>query len=267
MIAGGQSLVPALNLRLAAPSLLVDIGHLDELRGIAVEGETVRIGALTRHVDIERSEEIARRAPLLSAAIVHVAHPAIRNRGTFGGSIANADPASELPACALALGATIVARSAEGERRIHADEFFTGIYETALSATEIITSVEVPADGASHRFAFHELARRSGDYAVVGLAARAMVEDGVCRELRLAWFGVGDKPTLAPNAAEVLIGVAPDDAGVERAGHALSDDLDPQDDLQASRAMRFHLARVLLKRAARDFFPDTVGRTRKEASA
>ncbi len=267
IIAGGQSLVPALNLRLAAPGLLVDIGRLEELRGIRVEGGTVSIGALATHAEIERSDEIARHAPLLRMAIEHVAHPAIRNRGTFGGSIANADPASELPACALALGATIVARGGDGERRIAAKDFFTGLYETALAPDEILVRVELPAHGEGDRVAFHELARRSGDYAMVGLAAWTHVADGSCRDMRLGWFGVGDRATLAPAAAGAMIGGRPDDAAVERAAAALAEDLAPQDDIQASAAMRLHLARVLVRRVAADLFPDTVTPALQEASA
>src|ERR1700686_3454795 len=144
VLSGGQSLMPAMNLRLISPELIVDIGELTELRGIAVSGEVLRIGALTRHVDLARSPEIAAHAPLLSEAIADVAHPAIRNRGTLGGSLAHADPASELPACMLALHATIVVRGQAGERRIAAEDFFRGIYETALSAQELLISVELP---------------------------------------------------------------------------------------------------------------------------
>src|ERR1700750_2706709 len=145
VLAGGQSLMPAMNLRLISPELIVDIGELAELRGIGVMGDVLRIGALTRHVDLLRSPEIAAHAPLLTEAITHVAHPAIRNRGTIGGSLAHADPASELPACMLALNAIIVVRGQAGERRIAARDFFTGIYETALSPEELLVAVELPA--------------------------------------------------------------------------------------------------------------------------
>src|SRR3954447_995169 len=145
VLSGGQSLMPAMNLRLISPEIIVDIGELDELRGVDVTAHGVRIGALTRHVDLARSSEIAARAPLLAQAIAHVAHPAIRNRGTLGGSLAHADPASELPACMLALNATVIARGQAGERRIAARDFFTGIYETALSPEELLVAVELPA--------------------------------------------------------------------------------------------------------------------------
>src|ERR1700755_1421350 len=142
VLSGGQSLMPAMNLRLLAPELLVDIGELAELRGIERDGDVLRIGALTRHVDLLRSPEIAAHAPLLTEAIAHVAHPAIRNRGTLGGSLAHADPASELPACMVALNATVIIRGQGGERRIAAQDFFTGVYETALLPEELLVAVE-----------------------------------------------------------------------------------------------------------------------------
>src|SRR5712675_1249768 len=144
VLSGGQSLMPAMNLRLISPELIVDIGELAELRGIAVNGDLLTIGALSRHVDVLKSPEIAAHAPLLRDAVSHVAHPAIRNRGTLGGSLAHADPASELPACTVVLDATIIVRGLRGERRIPASEFFTGIYETALSPQELIVAIEIP---------------------------------------------------------------------------------------------------------------------------
>lgn len=265
VIAGGQSLMPALNMRLVMPRLLVDIGGLAELRGVDVQGDTVAIGAMTRHVELERSEAIRRHVPLLSRAMAHVGYPAIRNRGTFGGSMANADPIWNLPACALALGAVMVARSADRERRILSDEFFLGHCRTVLGPDEVLVRVEVPADGAMHRVAFHKLGRHLG--VIMGIAARAEVIDGVCRSLRLAWFGIGEKPTLAVEAAEAFVGAPPDEAAVERAVAALSEDLKPQEDLRGSATMRSHLARVLLRRTAADLFPEFLGEARQEATA
>src|SRR6476469_1811368 len=144
VLSGGQSLMPAMNLRLISPELIVDIGELAELRGISVDGDLLTIGALTRHVDVLKSPEIAAYVPLLRDAISHVGHPAIRNRGTLGGSLAHADPASELPACMVALNATIIVRGQSGERRIAAEDFFTGIYETALSAKALLIAIELP---------------------------------------------------------------------------------------------------------------------------
>jgi carbon-monoxide dehydrogenase medium subunit len=247
VLSGGQSLMPAMNLRLISPELIVDIGELAELRGIAVKGDSLVIGALTRHVDLLRSPEIAKQAPLLAAAIAHVAHPAIRNRGTIGGSLAHADPASELPACMLALGATIIVRGPGGERRIAADEFFTGIYETALSSQELLIAVELPVARKDSAYFFHEFARRHGDYAIAGLAAQATVTNGKFADLRLGFFAIGDRPLLAKAAAK-LIGIDVTPAVLAAAARALDEEVDPQEDQQASPAMRRHLARVLLAR-------------------
>jgi carbon-monoxide dehydrogenase medium subunit len=247
VLSGGQSLMPAMNLRLISPELIVDIGELAELRGIAVKGELVRIGALTRHADLARSPEIAAHAPLLAEAIAHVAHPAIRNRGTLGGSLAHADPASELPACMVALNATVIIRGQGGERRIAAEDFFTGIYATALSPQELLVAVELPVARKNSAHFFCEFARRHGDYAILGLAAQAIVEGDVFADLRLAFFAVGDRPVLA-KAATKLVGTAVTPAAVSDACTALSEELDPHDDQQASASMRRHLAKVLLVR-------------------
>ena len=247
VLSGGQSLIPAMNLRLVAPDLIVDIGGLAELRGIAVKGELLVIGALTRHVDLLKSSDIGKWAPLLAAAVAHIAHPAIRNRGTIGGSLAQADPASELPACMLALGASIVVRGPGGERRIAAEEFFTGIYETKLEPQDLLVAVELPvADSDSAHF-FQEFARRHGDYAIVGLAAQAARQGDGFADLRLGYFAVGDKPVLA-KAAGKLIGVAITPARLAEASDAVSLELDAHEDQQATPAMRRHLAKLLLTR-------------------
>jgi aerobic carbon-monoxide dehydrogenase medium subunit len=247
LLSGGQSLMPAMNLRLISPELIVDIGELAELRYIAVSGGTLRIGALTRHVDLQRSAEVAAHAPLLTEAIAHVAHPAIRNRGTIGGSLAHADPASELPACMVALNATIVVRGPKGERRIAAGDFFRGIYETTLSPDELLMAVELPVEPMNSAHFFHEFARRHGDYAIAGLAARAIVEGDVFTDLRLAFFAVGDRPVLA-KAASRLVNVSITPAVLSQASAALAGELDPQEDQQASASMRRHLAKVLMRR-------------------
>jgi carbon-monoxide dehydrogenase medium subunit len=249
VISGGQSLMPALNLRLISPELVVDIGGLSELRAIAVRGDVLHIGALTRHVDVARSPEIAAHIPLLREAIAHVAHPAIRNRGTLGGSLAHADPASELPACMLALGATIIVRSQAGERQIAAVDFFRGIYETALSPQELLIGVEMPMPRKNSAHFFCEFARRHGDYAIAGLAAQSTVEGGVFVDLRMAFFAVGDRPVLA-SAARRLLNVDVTPAVLSHATIALSQELNPQDDQQATANMRRHLAKVLMARCA-----------------
>ena len=245
LIAGGQSLLASLNLRLSQPSHLIDIGRLPELRGIAVHGGVLRIGALTRHAETMTSPEIATHAPLLAAAIHHVAHAAIRSRGTIGGSLANADPAAELPACAQALDATLVIIGPGGERREKATDFFTGLFGTTLAPDEILTAIEVPLAAANAVHGFQELTRRSGDYAIVGLAAQGLRGANGLSALRLAWFSIGSKATLTPNAAAALLGAQPD---FTRAAEMLAQELDPHDDLQANAATRLSLARVLLRR-------------------
>jgi carbon-monoxide dehydrogenase medium subunit len=247
LLSGGQSLMPAMNLRLISPDLIVDIGELGELRGIAVKGGVLTIGALTRHVDLARSPDIAAHAPLLTEAISHVAHPAIRNKGTLGGSLAHADPASELPACMVALNATIVVRGQDGERRIAAEAFFTGIYETALSPQELLVAVELPLAAKNSAHFFHEFTRRHGDYAIVGLAAQAVLRGDLFADIRLAFFAVADRPILARAGAK-LVDVAITPEILSDASTALGEELDPSEDQQASPSMRRHLAKVLLAR-------------------
>lgn len=251
VLSGGQSLMPAMNLRLISPDLIVDIGGIAELRGIAAKNtakdNVLIIGALTRHVDLLGSPDIAAHAPLLTEAVAHIAHPAIRNRGTLGGSLAHADPASELPACMLALNATIIVRGPAGERRIAAQDFFTGIYETALSAQELLVAVELPVARKNSAHFFSEFARRHGDYAIVGLAAQAVVDGDAFADLRLGFFAVGDRPVLA-KAALRLLKTAVTPAALSEASTALGEELDPQEDQQASVSMRRHLAKVLLAR-------------------
>ena len=251
VLSGGQSLMPAMNLRLLAPELIVDIGSLDELRGVARREGLLSIGALTRHVDLQNDPDIATDAPLLREAIAHVAHPAIRNRGTIGGSLAHADPASELPACMIALNATIVVRGPKGERRIPAEDFFVGIYETLLSAQELLVAVEVPLLPPNSAHYFCEFARRQGDYAIVGLAAQAVVEDhsgNRCLiDFRPVFFGLSDRPVRA-KAAAMLVNTDMTPDTLSEALQALADELDPPEDQQANGAMRRHYAKVLLAR-------------------
>lgn len=262
VLSGGQSLMPAMNLRLISPELVIDIGGISELRGIELKSGMLRIGALTRHVDLQRSAAIAAHVPLLTEAVGHVAHPAIRNRGTIGGSLAHADPASEFPACMLALNAAFVVRGKSGERRIAAVDFFQGIFQTALSPDELLIAVELPVAHKNSVYFFHEFARRHGDYAIAGLAAQALIEGGAFSHLRLAFFAVGDRPVLA-GVATKLIGMAMSPALVSEASTALGEELDPQDDQQASGTMRRHLAKVLLGRcvAAMLAKPELAGAT------
>jgi carbon-monoxide dehydrogenase medium subunit len=240
IIAGGQSLVPLLNMRMASPAILVDIGALTELKGISLAGGWLRIGALVRQAEAERSAEIAQHAPLIAKALPHIGHVAIRNRGTIGGSIALADPAAELPACLLALDGEVEIEGAKGARTVKADDFFKDLYETALGPGDVLTAIRIPAAAQNTRVGFAELARRHGDFAMAGLAARS---DG--KNTRLAFFGVGSTPMRAKAAEAALAKGA-----LAEAEAALDHDLDPPDDIHSSGAVKRHLAGVLLRRVA-----------------
>jgi aerobic carbon-monoxide dehydrogenase medium subunit len=248
LLAGGQTLLATLNMRLSEPALLIDMQSVDELKGLRVSGNCLRIGAMVTHSEIESSQLVARHAPLLTRAAPHIAHRAIRNLGTFGGSIAYGDPAAEWPACLLALDGTVVVRSLHGERLIAASEFFTGLYTTALAANEIITACEVPLATGAHRFAFNELVRRHGDYAVVGLAATGEWNDGAPDQLRLAWIGVGSRPFRSTATEKVLQGQPVTDQLLAQAMEALHAELQPEADLTHGVAAKRHLAGVMLKR-------------------
>jgi carbon-monoxide dehydrogenase medium subunit len=234
--------MPALNMRLSAPPLLVDINRVSELARIAQPNGQIELGGLVRHAQAEHSQDVARLAPLLSKAIPHIAHPAIRNRGTIGGSIALADPAAELPACLLALGGEIEIAGRAGRRTVAADTFFKGLFETALAPGEIISAIRIPVAQPRDRFGFAELARRHGDYALVGLAAAARAEPPA---IRLAYFGVGTTPVRARTAETALAG-----GDLDAAVAALASDLEPSGDVHASAAAKRHLAAVLLRRVA-----------------
>ena len=248
LLAGGQSLVPALNLRLAAPRAVIDINRIPDLDAIRVTADGLVIGALARQEALERSPLAREHAPLIASALPHVGHSAIRVRGTIGGSLALADPAAELPACAVALGATIRAGRRGGTRDIPADDFFRGIYTTALAPGEIVTEILVPRPAAGWRWGFDELARRHGDFALAGVAAGVRVESGVVAETRLVFFGVGTRPVRARRAEAALAGGRADAEALAAAGRALDGDLDPPGDVHGSPALRRHLARVLLAR-------------------
>jgi aerobic carbon-monoxide dehydrogenase medium subunit len=249
ILAGGQSLMAMMNLRLLAPEALIDINSIEELSGINQEDGVIRIGALTRHSEVEQSDLIAQHLPLLKMAIGHVGHAAIRNRGTLGGSISLADPAAEMPACAIALNAEIEIQGSGGTRHIAANDFFHGLFETERQADELLTAVHFPLPASENRSAFIELARRHGDYALVGVAVHGPVTGGTFGDLRIVYFGVGDKAVLATNAAQALEGQSLNDETLSRAQEALNGDLDPSSDLHGSAEFKSHLARVLLGRA------------------
>lgn len=245
IIAGGQSLVPALNMRLDAPKLLVDINGIAGLNEIVEHRGWLEIGALVRHAQALRSPLIAQHAPLLALALPCIAHPAIRNRGTLCGSIALADPAAELPACLIALSGEVVVQGATGSRTVLADDFFRGLFETALQPHEVVTSIRVPIATGEMRYGFAELARRHGDYALVGLAAAARADGRLLADLRLVYFGIGDTPVRARGAEEALTSGTSD---ADAAAAALQHDLSPRADVHASAHARLHLAGVVLKR-------------------
>ena len=255
LLAGGQTLLATLNMRLSEPSLLIDMQAIGELKGIHLNGDTLRINALVTHSEIESSALVAQHAPMLTRAAPHIAHRAIRNLGTFGGSIAYGDPAAEWPACLLALGGTVVVRSLQGERRIPVDSFFTGLYTTALAADEIVVACEVPAAQAGQVFHFTELARRHGDYAVVGLAAKADMAAGRLRQVRLAWLGVGSTQLRSPAAEAALDSQALTLEAVEQAVAALRTEIQPLADLTHSEAAKRQMACVLLKRTLLGWMP------------
>ena len=249
ILAGGQSLVPVLNMRLSQPKLVIDINRLDVLRGISLQGDVVRIGALTRHVEVMNSDTVARHLPLIAEAMPHVAHVAVRNRGTFGGSIALADPAAEMPACILALGATLVVESRRGRRTIAADDFFRGLYETAREPDELLVEVLIPEQKRDHVSVFMELSRRHGDFAIAGLACYAQFDQKTVRQARLVYFGSEVKPTLASGAMAAITGKPWSQESRDAACAALADDLDPMDNTFGSPATKLHLQRVLTQRA------------------
>jgi carbon-monoxide dehydrogenase medium subunit len=250
LLAGGQSLVPAMNFRLAQPGVLIDLNRIPGLDYVREQGGGLRIGAMVRQRAAERSATIARAAPLVAEALPYVAHPQIRNRGTLGGSVAHADPAAELPAVMLALGATFHLRGPSGSRAVAADQFFTGLFATALEHDEMLGEIEIPAPAARPGWAFMEISRRHGDFALAGLAMSVSLDgDGRCDAARIALLGVGEGPFLARGAADALLGAAPGDDAFRAAAEAARAEVDPPYDIHASADYRRHLVGVLVARA------------------
>lgn len=252
VLAGGQSLVPLLNLRLAAPEVLVDVNRVDGLDGIEAWDGGLAIGAMARQSALEHSEAAGERLPLLVEAVRQSGHPTIRHRGTVGGSLAHADPAAELPAAMLALGAEIVATSVRGERTIAADDFFVGFLTTALAADEMVTAIRVPGVPEGTGAAFMELSRRSGDFALCGVAALITLnQHGRCERVRIALCGVGPGPVRARAVEASLIGEQPAGEALESAARRMTDEIDPPSDIHGSAAYRRKLAVVMTKRAVK----------------
>ncbi|GAA4845467.1 xanthine dehydrogenase family protein subunit M [Pseudonocardia benzenivorans] len=249
VLAGGQSLVPLLNLRLSQPGRIVDINGLDELTGITEEAGYLTVGALVRQREAELSDVVRTACPLLHEAIPLIGHTAIRNRGTVGGSIAHADPAAELPTVAACLDAELVARGPGGERTIPAADFFTGFFTTALAEDEILTAVRVRSVGPATGAAYEEVARRHGDFAMAGVAAQVRLDGDTVAEARIAISGVDLAPVRATKAEAALAGRTVDDSILDEAADAAVADLSPSSDLHGSAAYRKHVAGVLIRKA------------------
>jgi aerobic carbon-monoxide dehydrogenase medium subunit len=254
ILAGGQSLIPVMNFRLAEPALLIDINRVAELDFLLRDADgTLRIGALTRQRRLERDPLVAEAAPLLHEAVPFIAHPQIRNRGTFGGSLAHADPAAELPALSVALGARLRLRRIDGDRWVDAADFFKGLFTTALEPEEVLAEAAIPPSPPRTGWAFLEIARRHGDYAQAGIAARVTLdESGRCREARLVYLSAGDAPVQAREAARLLAGEELSEAAIEAAAEKASrDEIHPGGDVHSPAEFKRHLARVLTRRALR----------------
>ncbi len=257
VLAGGQSLVPTMNFRLAQPGVLVDLNGIDALNFIRPNGDgSLHIGAMTRQSAVERSGLVAERQPLVRDAMPYIAHRQIRNRGTFGGSLAHADPAAELPAVAVALGSKMRAQSVRGARWIDAADFYVSLFTTALESDEVLTEVALPALPARSGWSIQELARRHGDYALAGVAVVATLDTaGRCDEARIVFLSVGEGPVQARQAVRVLLGETPSDALIAEAAQvAAAQDIDPLADIHATAAYRRHLAAVLTERALVEAF-------------
>ena len=251
LLAGGQSLVPAMNFRVVQPTVLIDLNRIKELNYIHEDGKSLRFGSMTRERSLEFDPLIARWTPLMSEGIMHVAHPQIRNRGTFGGSLANADPAAELPVLAIALDARMKAKSASAERWLDAHDFFVGMFTTALAVDEILVEVEIPFMASGTGFSFMEVAPRAGDYALMGLAAIVELDKkGKCQRAKLVYLNAGDGPVNAKEAADSLIGRKLDDKAIESAAAIASEkEINPFGNVHASVDFQRHLALVLTKQA------------------
>ena len=251
VLAGGQSLIPLLALRLARPAVLVDINGIDELSGVSATGGWVAIGAMTREYVAEKSEEVADAVPLLAAALPLIGHDAIRSRGTIGGSLAHADPAAELPAVARALDAEFVVRGQSGERVVPAAQWFEGFLTTSRRPDELLVEVRFPTAGRGTGISFQEVARRHGDFAIVGLAASLTLSDGAISDARLALAGMSDVPVRAAAAEDLLVGERPSTELFDEAARRATGDIDPPADLHGSSDYRKTVAAAIVRRGLR----------------
>ena len=251
VLAGGQSLIPLLALRLARPAVLIDINGLDELSGVSADDGWLAIGAMTREYVAEESDSVAEAVPLLAAALPLIGHEAIRSRGTIGGSLAHADPAAELPAVARALDAQFVVRGPAGMRVIPAEEWFEGFLTTSRGPDELLVEVRFPTAGPGTGVSFQEVARRHGDFAIVGLATSLTLSDGAISDARLAFAGLSDVPLRATAAEDLLAGQRPSAELFDEAARRATDDADPPADLQGSPEYRKTVAAALVRRGLR----------------
>jgi len=251
VLAGGQSLIPLLALRLARPAVLIDINGVGELSGVSATDGWVAIGAMTREYVAEESETVADTVPLLAAALPLIGHEAIRSRGTIGGSLAHADPAAELPAVARALDAELVVRGPSGERVVPAAEWFEGYLTTSRRPDELLLEVRFPAARPGTGISFQEVARRHGDFAIVGLAASLTLSEGVISDARLAFAGMSYVPVRAPGAEDLMVGERPSAELFDAAARRATEDLDPPADLHGSSDYRTTVAAALVRRGLR----------------
>lgn len=252
ILAGGQSLVPLMNFRLASPDVLIDINGLAELDYVRVNGDTLSIGALTRHKTLRDSEAVARHCPLMAEAYTHVAHGPVRNRGTIGGNLSHADPASEMPAVAVCLEATLVAKSQGGERSIPATDFFRGALETALEPNEVLAEIQIPVSSDGEGWSFQEVSPRKGDFAIAAVGATLRFADGVCEAARIAHAGIEDRAAKAVAAEQLLVGQPASDDLFDKAAEAAADAVDPTVvNFHGDAAYKRDLVRALTRRTLR----------------
>ena len=261
ILAGGQSLIPTMNFRLSQPEILIDINPVSELTYIRPQADGgVLVGAMTRAVTLERDPVIAERAPLITETMPHIAHPQIRSRSTFGGTIAHADPAAELPAVSIALNARFRLQNQSSDRWVPADEFFLGMFMTSLEPEDVLTAIEIPPMPPRGGYAFLEVSRQEGDYALVGVAATVVVDEkGQCEDARLVFMSVEDRPVPAVKAVEVLKGQSPSPELFAAAAEAAQAEIDPTTDIHASADFRRHLVGVMGRRVLKTAFDRAQG--------
>ena len=249
ILAGGQSLLPTLNMRLSNPSVLIDIGNINELKKIKVEDSHLIIGAMCSHSQLMNDLAVNKKLPILNKILSQIAHPAIRNKGTHGGSIAYGDPAAELPAFAVLVNAEIILSGPDGERTVSAKDFYKGLFETAINSDEILTSVKYPINFKDTKLFFDEVTRRHGDYAMAGLVGSIKQKNKINNEINLVFFGTGDKPNEAPKTCEYLLNNEYNYSDIK---DILKTDIDFASDVSSSSDMKAHLSAILVGRMIKE---------------